>query len=294
MTHPLEQLAQHVDGTLAPAERAARRGSPAILRPLPRARSPRGRRPRRRSDARGAAGPRPRGAVQAPSAWPSSAPRRTAPRSPRSAWTKVAAGARGGRRRGGSSPSSVPRLGTSSERRPAAGAPGRGWTRSSMPEGTVRLELDETDYDAARACRTAADARRLARPQAPPRLQAGGRGARRSDLDRARPTEARFAPGRTDGGRRMPRTGVPRLPGRDRAGESAPRSRARPPTSAFVLERPRGRHAPGHPRRSGSPRSRTARSCRSRPRVSERSSAASTPGMSGMPERSSLWEDSLT
>ena len=286
MTHPLEQLAPYVDGSLPPSERGA---VDEHLRACSRCRE----QVRAAGLARAALRSleSPPGPDIAAGFGPERVAEVTSPRAPTSPrWTKVAAGLAAAAVVAAVA-LVVPRLGTSSD------------DAGTAALGAADAETDATEGPAAARARRHRVRRRIDRA-------GGGRGRGRCGPRRDRGRGRR---------RRGPRRGAPPPPlpikPRSRAlgeptrpshvssgrspgsrasscGSSAPRSRARPPTSGSCSKAP----APARPRtpsRSGSPRSRTARSSRSRPRVSERPPLAPGHG-SGMPERSSLWEDSLT
>jgi hypothetical protein len=193
VTHPLEQLAPYVDGTLPPSERGA---VDEHLRACGRCRE----QVRAAGVARAAL--RSLESPAGPDIAAGFSPERVAevvsPRTPASPrWTKVAAGLAAAA--GVAAVALVgPRLGTSSDDAGTA-ALGAADAGADAAKGPLRLELDDTAYDAASIEQaTAAAAAEVTRDGT--EAEAGGAAAPAEDgLESAAPEQTRFAgPARTD------------------------------------------------------------------------------------------------
>jgi anti-sigma factor RsiW len=197
VTHPLEQLAPYVDGTLPPSERGA---VDEHLRACSRCREQVRAAGLARAALRSlesppgpdiAAGFGPERAAEVASPRTSSSPR----------WTKVAAGLAAAAVVAAVA-LVVPRLGTSSDDAGSA-ALGAADAGTDATEGPLRLELDGTAYDAASIEQAAADAAaEVARGETEAEAggaETGGAEAPAEDAASAAPEQTRFAgPGRTD------------------------------------------------------------------------------------------------
>lgn len=191
MTHPLEQLAPYVDGTLPPSERGA---VDEHLRACSRCRE----QVRAAGLARAALRSieSPPGPDIAAGFGPERVAEVTSPRAPTSPrWTKVAAGLAAAAVVAAVA-LVVPRLGTSSDDAGTA-ALGAADAEADATNGQLRLEIDGTAYDAASIEQAAAEA---AAEVARGETEAGGAEAPAEDaLASAAPEQTRFAgPGRTD------------------------------------------------------------------------------------------------
>ena len=192
MTHPLEQLAQYVDGTLRPSERGA---VDEHLRACSRCRE------QVRAAGLARAALRSLESPPGPDIAAGFGPERVAevasPRAPTSPrWTKVAAGLAAAVVVAAVA-LVVPRLGTSSDDDGTA-ALGAADAEADATNGQLRVEIDGTAYDAASIEQAAAEAAaEVARGET--EAEAGGAEAPAEDAASAAPEQTRFAgPGRTD------------------------------------------------------------------------------------------------
>jgi len=192
MTHPLEQLAQYVDGTLRPSERGA---VDEHLRACSRCRE------QVRAAGLARAALRSLESPPGPDIAAGFGPERVAevasPRAPTSPrWTKVAAGLAAAVVVAAVA-LVVPRLGTSSDDAGTA-ALGAADAEADATKGPLRLEIDGTAYDAASIEQAAAEAAAEA-ARGETEAEAGGAEAPAEDAASAAPEQTRFAgPGRTD------------------------------------------------------------------------------------------------